>query len=226
MATSSGNSSLINSLNNAPSVATNSSSASGALSGGKTIGKDEFLQLLVTQLKNQDPMDPMKDDQFAVNLAQFSQLEQLIDINNKVGNSGTQDYSGLASYLGREVTTNNSDVTVNAGDAGKLKFSLVSPSTDVAVDLVDGSGNVVATKDFGQMLAGSHTVTLDSLNAPNGDFTAKVRATGIGGAASEVPAYSVGVVSGFIPGDTPLLMLGNKQIKTSDIQQVNVASPA
>ncbi len=53
-----------------------------ALSGGNQIGKDQFLQLLVSQLKNQNPLDPIKDTEFVTQLATFSSLEQLAGMND------------------------------------------------------------------------------------------------------------------------------------------------
>src|SRR5690606_16235949 len=87
------------------------------------IGKNEFLNLLVTQLKNQDPMEPMKNDQFAVNLAQFSQLEQLIGINEKIGTEKA-DLSSMAAYLGHEVTLNSDIALVTNHNGGGVKFNL------------------------------------------------------------------------------------------------------
>jgi flagellar basal-body rod modification protein FlgD len=79
----------------APGSSTTSGSASGSASdasnaitqaAGGTMGKDQFVQLLVTEMKNQDPMNPMDGKDLAAQLAQFSSVEQLMNINTKLDN--------------------------------------------------------------------------------------------------------------------------------------------
>ena len=77
------------------------------------VDKNEFITLLVTQLKNQDPLNPMENDEFAVKLAQFSQLEQLVGINEKL-DKPTSDFTSMAAYLGHEVTLNNNTIGLDA----------------------------------------------------------------------------------------------------------------
>lgn len=68
-----------------------SSTSSTATSGTKALGDEKiFLQLLVAQIKNQDPTQPVDSTQFMTQLAQFSNLEQLIDLNTTVKKIGTQ----------------------------------------------------------------------------------------------------------------------------------------
>ena len=101
------------------------------------VDKQEFLQLLVTQLENQDPLDPQNQEEFAVQLAQFSQLEQLVNINETLQSGGTGGgLSSLASYLGHEVWLNSETLAVNGGEAGSLRFSLPADATDVAIELL------------------------------------------------------------------------------------------
>ncbi len=70
--------------------ASNSSTNSAATSGTKALGDEKiFLQLLVAQIKNQDPTKPVDSTQFMTQLAQFSNLEQLINLNTTVGEIGT-----------------------------------------------------------------------------------------------------------------------------------------
>ncbi len=69
----------------------------------QTVGKDEFLKLLVAQLKNQDPLNPLKNEEFVVQLATFSSLEQLISINKAVEQIAGADSTGTA-----DSTTKNS----------------------------------------------------------------------------------------------------------------------
>ena len=68
------------------------------------LGKNEFLQLLVTQLQNQDPMNPMDNQQFIAQLATFSSLEQLISINKGV--TALADLSGASDANVSNTTTN------------------------------------------------------------------------------------------------------------------------
>lgn len=191
------------------------------------MGKDEFLQLLITQLKNQDPLDPMKDEEFAVNLAQFSQLEQLISINDTLGKQGETggDLSSLASYLGHEVVLNAQDVQVRDHKAGSIRFDLTEQS-NVRIELLDAKDRVVEIKDVGSMAAGKHSVELSELATGSGDYKVKVTARKANGTTSEVDAYAAGVVSGFIPGADPVLLVGNREVHLSDIREVRVAGAA
>jgi flagellar basal-body rod modification protein FlgD len=68
----------------------------------KELGKDEFLQLLVTQLQNQDPMAPMQDKEFIAQMAQFSSLEQTMNMATQM--SGLRQSAGLvAGLIGKQV---------------------------------------------------------------------------------------------------------------------------
>jgi len=67
-----------------PSSASTSGSNAITNAAGGTMGKDQFVQLLITQMKNQDPMNPMDGKDLAAQLAQFSSVEQLININQKL----------------------------------------------------------------------------------------------------------------------------------------------
>jgi flagellar basal-body rod modification protein FlgD len=185
------------------------------------VGKDEFLQLLVTQLKNQDPLDPMKNEDFAVNLAQFSQLEQLISINDKINpEGGGSDIGGLASYLGHQVVLNSSDVTVTGGTAGQATFKLDSAATNVKLDLTDSEGNVKESFDLGPLDAGEQIVDLKGLTVPNGTYTVQVTALSAFGTTMTPKAFGTGIVSGFIPGAEPKLLVNGNEIDPTDVREV------
>jgi flagellar basal-body rod modification protein FlgD len=188
------------------------------------IGKDEFLQLLVTQLKHQDPLDPMKDEQFAVNLAQFSQLEQLISINDKVGADSGTDFSSLAAYLGHQVTLNTNKITVQSGEVGQVSFDLDSASENVRIELLNENDQVVASKDLGQFAAGKHTVELDQLNANDGEYSIRLVSQSVTGSEQEVQGFAAGIVNGFIPGPEAVLLVDGQEVGLADIREVNVAS--
>ena len=76
---------------NAVNGTSDSQTASGVQVGGKVVGKDDFLKLLVAQIKNQNPLNPADGVEFLSQLAQFSQLEQLINIRTELENLAAQD---------------------------------------------------------------------------------------------------------------------------------------
>lgn len=71
--------------------------------GSAEMGKDQFLKILITQLKNQDPMNPMEDKEFIAQMAQFTTVEQLMNINTQVS-SLSQSLSIASSMIGKEIT--------------------------------------------------------------------------------------------------------------------------
>ena len=217
------NSNIISNLNvgsstfNAASTATSKSNSD--------VSKNQFLQLLVTQLKNQDPMDPMKDDQFAVNLAQFSQLEQLMDINSKIA-SDTSTLSSLASFLGQEVTLNNGIVESKNGDAGKITYDLANQSNGVKLEFLDADDQIVKSIDLGQQTAGKHSVDLAHTDLPDGTYKVQVSGINPNGLNFSNDVYVTGIVSGFVPGPDPSLLIGSREFKTSEIKEVKLAGAA
>ena len=185
------------------------------------VSKNEFITLLVTQLKNQDPLNPMENDEFAVKLAQFSQLEQLVDINEKIGSNGS-DLSSMAAYLGNEVTLDTNAVEVENFEGGSVNFNLESDATDAKIELLDGLGNVRETIELGDLSAGKHSQKLSELSIESGSFIAKVTAAGANGETLEPAVQVSGVVSGFVPGADPVLIVGGKEVRPSEVVAVNV----
>ena len=207
----------------AETTGSNAASQFGGYVGSKQneqVSKDQFLQLLVTQLKNQDPLDPMKSEEFAVNLAQFSQLEQLVSINNKMGDQ-TADLSSLATYLGHEVVLNSKTMHVENGDAGHLQVNLPTDVTNLDVEVLNSDGQVVDTARFGEIKRGTQTLAVNSLKVSNGDYTFRATATGAGG-VTVVDAKVAGVVTGFIPGADPKLIVNGAEISPGSVLEVGI----
>lgn len=205
------------------SLSKDAASSADAAKKDKSIGKNEFLQMLVTQLKNQDPMNPMNGDQFAVNLAQFSQLEQLVSINEKLGgtdSTGGTDSASLASYLGHEVLTDSKTVTVDGNDGGLLRVNMPSDAANVDVELFDKDGKSVKTVKFGEVKKGEQSLMLNDIDVANGDYTYKITMTTAAGGTSSVLGRTGGLVSGFIPGADPKLLIGSREISPADVKTV------
>lgn len=192
------------------------------------IGKDEFLTLLVTQLKNQDPEAPLDSKEFAVQLATFTQVEKLISIDEKLkAQSEAASMGSMAGYLGHQVVLNSNEVSVKSGQGGQLQIELPRDSGTMQVQFINSRGAVVGQKDLGQMQAGTHVVSLDAVSVPDGTYVTRVVANNrFGGGTFEPNVAAVGMVSGFIPGPSPKLIVGGREVDVGAIRQVTVAQPS
>jgi flagellar basal-body rod modification protein FlgD len=198
-------------------------------SGTSALGKDEFLKLLTAQLQHQNPLSPMDNTAFVAQLAQFSSLEQMQNMNSSLATSimvsQSVNNSLATSLIGRDIQARGDDVTHAVGGSEKLQFNLAS-GADVKVDVLDSTGKVVATVKSAGMASGNQSVTwdgngLDGKPVAAGDYTFKVTATDSKGAAVTAETLVTGRVTGvkFEDGIT-YLMVGGRKISMGDVQQI------
>jgi flagellar basal-body rod modification protein FlgD len=192
-----------------------------------SIGKDQFLKLLVTQLKNQDPMSPMQPNEFAAQLAQFSSVEQLVQLNDTVGAQATAvQMSTLAgqaslgaSIIGRWVACEGNQVTVPATGAAQVRADIGGSGGKAKLTLTDSTGKVVATRDLGTVRGGLQTLTLPS-DLPQGDYTYQLEVKS-GDNNVQVTTYTTGVVDAveFDSGKI-MLRLGGLKVSLGSVAQI------
>ena len=180
------------------------------------------MELLVAQLKNQDPLNPSDPQKFAVDLATFSQLGELVKLNKTVA-AANDPANALASYLGTEVTLDGNTVKVANNDGGFLKVDLAQNASDLRVELLRADGSVAESRSVGAVEAGKHTIALNDLNTSSGDYSVRVVATSAQNGQEFSPTMQVaGIVTGFRPGPDPVLLLGSREVSTADILEVNI----
>ena len=153
------------------------------------LGKDQFLQLLVSQLRNQDPMNPMEGAEFASQLAQFNQVEQLMNVNEGIeslaqlqGNSMAGLNNTLATTLtGKYVKALGNGVALGESGEADVAFKLNNAASDVTVTIRDENGNVVSEQSLQNLPEGENSWTWDGANnqgsnMPEGNYTFEVSA--------------------------------------------------
>jgi flagellar basal-body rod modification protein FlgD len=131
------------------------------------LDKDGFLKLLSYQLQNQDPMKPMDQKQFAADIAQFSQVEQLANMNKQLGTMGDNmpaetKFHG-ASFLGKEVLTQGTTVKYDGQGTASLPFKLPEEAKELRIRVFDSSNQLVAQIEKQGMSSGSHMLTWDGV---------------------------------------------------------------
>ena len=214
---------MINSVSSAGAASTAGSSDPASLTagaGGK-LGKQEFLQLLVTQLRYQDPMDPMKGQEFAAQLAQFSSVEQLVELNKSMADQSTAAAAMVQAAnsnvalgtIGRNVFALGDQVEIPATGAAdaNVSFTVGGNGGMATLSLLDANGNVVEKHDLGSIGAGRQTVNLGEagVNAAAGVYSYKVDVTQ-GTTAVDVEQYMTGKIDGVRYGSSGAVLTAGK----------------
>jgi flagellar basal-body rod modification protein FlgD len=186
---------------NAPAAATASAAATGPT---KTLGQDAFLKLLMAQLSNQDPLNPVQGTEFVTQLSQFSLVEQSVQQSTSLTNIGTQ-LQGLSnadatSLVGKTVTVSGSGMAYNGVLATSGNVTLGGSAQSVTVSISDSNGNVVRTMQLGSEPAGALTVNWNGLNDSGqqqaaGNYTLNVTATDANGQPVNVSQNVTGTVT-------------------------------
>ena len=162
-----------------------------------SLGKEDFLKLLVTQLGQQDPLNPSDATEFVTQLSQFTSLEQLVNIKDGLDVLAITQTAGtsaqVVSFIGKEVAYANDVVTRDgpAAPPSTLSYKLDGKAADVQVEIRDDKGLLVKTIDAGAQPAGPAQLTWDGRDdngvaLPAGDYTFKVVASDASGAPVDV----------------------------------------
>ena len=217
-----------------PTPVADTASGSGSLTGNQSLGKEEFLRMLVTQLSNQDPLNPMDGQEFAAQLAQFTSVEQLINIGDTLSN-GTQANNALARSLNNSIATGLIGKTVEvtgdtiAWDGGEMvgtAFELPSAASQVEVTVRDADGNVVRTMALDAQSAGKHAFSWDGrtdtgATAPHGTYTFEVTGTDTQGEDFAATTFVSGEVDRITLGpDGTQLWIGDLALSMANVRSI------
>ena len=207
-----------------------SSGQSGVTASAGVVTQDAFLKLLIVQLQNQDPLDPLDNQEFIEQLATFNSLDQLISINGKLDTMQAEQLqlSQLAatSLIGKEVSAKGNSVSLSGGGGAEIHYSLAADATRVVVNITDSDGNLVRTLEVGGQSAGEQAVMWDGKDdAGNpldpGVYTFEVNAFDVSGNTVGVTTLIQGVVTGVnMVGTEPLLEIGDLEVPMSAVMSV------
>lgn len=203
--------------------------------GKNQLGKDGFLQLLVAQMKNQDPINPMDGTEFASQLAQFNSVEQLINVNDgiaQLAQSQQMMSSGLsntmaASLTGKNIRAITDKVNVQAGEDTTIPFKLNNIADNVEITIKDSAGNVVRTATLENLSDGDHSWTWDGKasdgsRVPEGTYSVDVKATN---GDSEVKAliYQEGIAEKVRYSENGVeLIVNGVAIPLGDVEEIGI----
>lgn len=194
------------------------------------LGKDDFLNLLVAQLQNQDPLNPMDSTAFTSQLAEFSSLEQLSNVNENLEYlqmyQSSINNAQAVSFIGKNIDALGDSIQLESGETEEIHFELSKDSSLVSVNIYDEAGNLVKYIENGLMGEGKQSVEWDGTDnsgntLPEGIYKFEVMAVDVNGDKVQTASYISDRVTGvtFKNGVTYLLA-GGMQIPIGDVIEV------
>jgi flagellar basal-body rod modification protein FlgD len=200
------------------------------------LGKDAFLKLLLAQLQNQDPMEPVKSQDFVAQLAQFSSLEQLTSINNAV--SGGKNAEATAELrqaiesntavglMGKQVEIPTETLTYTGNTSVEIGYNLTGPANKVDLQIYDTEGNLVRTLTQFSPTEGNGSISWDGVSSqgqaqPAGNYHIVPTAVNGQGNSVIVSASLTGEVTGVRYQDgKPILVLNGGEAPLSGVARI------
>jgi flagellar basal-body rod modification protein FlgD len=196
------------------------------------LGMNSFLTMFTTQLKYQDPTNPLESYELAAQLAQFSSVEKLTELNNNM--KEVQSYlasltnAQMINLIGKDVTGPNGTLQVKDGQATSAAYKL-NAAADVTVKIYDEDNVLVRTIKLGPQDAGSHEIKWDGCNDAGekvaaGYYTSKVEAVDSDGKKLDIQPTIHGTVYSFrLEQGIPYLILNGPdgiRLPISEVQEV------
>ena len=199
-------------------------------SGSNILGKDDFLNLLVTQLRHQDPLSPMESAEFTSQLAQFSSLEQMNNVNTNLEllqlYQASINNSQAVDFIGKTIKAQGNSIGVADGIADQIHFDLAENAIDVIIHIYDSQRNIIKTIQPGDLNAGAQGVEWDVTDndgnkVPDDTYTFEVIATD----TDTNPVSATTLITASVRGvsfkdGTTYLLAGNQEIPIGSVFEV------
>ena len=212
-----------------------SSGSTATTSASRTRAKDmseQFMTLLVAQMQNQDPLNPMDNSQVTSQIAQINTVSGINDLNDTLsginGQINASQQLQASALIGRGVLVAGDGISVGAeGAATPFGMELESPASELKLTITDGAGSVVHESTYENQQAGIQSFSWDGKDASGatvveGNYSVSITAVGPDGKSVPVQPLTMGYVGGVVAGDTgPQLDLGPKGLVGLDaIRQI------
>lgn len=208
-----------------------SSTATSTTSSTYGLTADDFLQLLLTELENQDPTDPCSTADMISEFSDLSMISQSETTNSYLESllqyASTGSTSEAVSYLDKTVSYSGDSVTVYSGTSSASAYTLSSDAAGVTATVYNSSGTAVATVDLGSQSSGSYSFTWDGTNSSgstvsDGTYTVKYTATDSSGSSVTVATGGSGTVTGIVyRGGVAYLVTSQGEIPMSSVTAVS-----
>lgn len=218
-----------NSLKSLGAVLDNSQTVKTTQEEEDPLGRDAFLKMLVAQMEHQDPLNPLDGTDFSAQLAQFSSLEQLFNVNDTLeGLAASFEGSGqenVLDYIGKQITSEDDSLKLKDGRTSNGLFTLSEPS-EVMITIYDNYHQEITTLFPGQLDAGTHQVDwngYDRTGTPVSDGTYQFQVTAVtdSGAYIPVKTEATGVVSGVTyDGGYPYLVVDDGWVDPATVTKI------
>ena len=199
------------------STSTGSSSTNGTKATSASDMQDQFLTLLVAQLKNQDPTQPMDNAQLTSQMAQISTVSGIEKLNSTV-ESVTSQFASMqmlqgATMIGHTVLSEGNTMSLTKEGKGTAAFDLEASASNATVTITNAAGQVVDTLDLGTAAAGRNYFTWDGSQYAGDTSSLRFKVTATNGTA-QVKATTLApnaVVATSISNGALMLELSNGQ---------------
>ena len=207
-------------------AATNQSQSTGSTKRKGTLTQEDFMNLFVTQMKNQNPLEPMDNYQMATQLAQFNSVEALQNLTASIKNlelyQATMNNLQLASLIGKKVQASGNIIEKNLGTVSEGYYQLPKAGK-VTLQIFGPSGNLVRSIDAGTKDTSEQKFVWDGkdqqgMTLPDGQYIFQVSAADEKGQSIPVSPYTTGTVTGIsFENGISYVHIGSRKITLSEI---------
>ncbi len=205
----------------------------------KSLDKDDFMRIMLTEMKNQDPTKPMDAERMSQQMAQLTTVEQLNNMGKSIeklaDKNSAQDRLAMSSMIGKSVTVDKSRFVHQKGAYSNLNFDLPGDAEKIKLVVLDEVGEEVFAKELEPRKQGSNSFNWDGVNSSgvasrSGTYTVRVDAENEKGARMQVNPISNERIVGvsFEAGQTQFLVGDPKtpqKVQFSNVLKMEMAAP-